>query len=128
QRGVVQVSTAELEQRLELQFRLHTAELGVGMIEQGEQIAEIFCQQSQFAVGQVVGGQLQQMPAGKGGIHRNLRKLVKRAAAQPRRAPFDERPRQHGDGLAAELAVVKKSGVVGPSPVRNDNIVPAEFD
>src|SRR5262245_19156932 len=70
QRRVMQVSTAEVEQRLELQFRLHTAERGVDMVEQTDQIAEIFGQQRQFALGQVVGGQLQQMPPGKVDIDR----------------------------------------------------------
>ena len=40
------------------------------MIEQRQQIAEILGQQGHFALSQVVGGQLQQVPAGEVDIHR----------------------------------------------------------
>jgi hypothetical protein len=65
--------------------------------------------------------------AGEVDIDRIRRELEKRAPAQPRRARFNERPRQHGDGLAAALAVVEKGGVVWPPPVRDDDVVVAEF-
>ena len=66
----MQVSTAEVEQRLELQFGLHAADRGFGVIDQCKQIAEIFSQQGLFTVGQVVRRQLQQMPASQVDIHR----------------------------------------------------------
>ena len=66
----MQIAPAEVEQRLELQFGLHAIDWGVGMIKQRQQIAEILGQQGQFALSQVVGCQLQQVPAGKVDIHR----------------------------------------------------------